>query len=153
MNKTPNDLTWAVHYTVQRVLAARAVSLPCLCFLSLDTNSLGANNHFLGCQVPDPLSASHWSWGIMVPSHWPGLVTPPVSPILQQLFASPRHSQQFCLRLLSIIICLFVHNLHNWQISLGVSYKYIPCKNLGQWTIKKLTTYKNNKNNVSLLTK
>ena len=122
VNNTPDDLTWAeaVHYTVQRVLAVRAVSLPCLRFLSLDTNSLGANNHFLGCQVPDPLPASHWSPGIMVTSDWPGLVTTPVSPILQQLFASPRHSQPFCLRLISIIICLFVHNLHNWQESLGV---------------------------------
>ena len=130
MNKTPNDLTWAVHYTVQRVLAARAVSLPCLCFLSLDTNSLGANNHFLGCQVPDPLSASHWSWGIMVPSHWPGLVTPPVSPILQQLFASPlvtRKHSVFVSSALSFVylFTIYIIDRNHWGYHINTYYAKI----------------------------
>ena len=119
------------HSTLVRS-AGSAVSQHHLRFLSLDTNSLGANNHFLRCQVSDPppvlslVIEGNSRLSLAPNSHLP------VSRILQQLFASPRHSQPFSLRLISIFIRLFVHNLHNWD-----NRNQIPWKNPGQWIIKK----------------
>ena len=93
-------------------------------FLSLDTNSLTANNHSLGCQVSDPLPSSHWSNQVMMASHWRRLGTQAESPslILQQLFASFSSLKTYILFLSGfIIVYLFI------QSQIVVLFSFILC--------------------------
>ena len=138
VNNTPNDLTWAeaVHYTVQRVLAVRAVS-----------PLLVAGHQFSGCQQSLPRLPSPWPPPCLslVPGDNGDLwlagtghhtsvsdLTTIVcfsSSLATILSSSPQHYHLFIWSQSTYII-----DRNHWGYHINTL-----CKNPGQWTIKKLT--------------